>query len=264
VKIKVDIRKTLRATERAFRLEAAFAADLERIVIFGASGSGKSVTLQCIAGLMTPDEGVIQIGDLVLFDSNAGVNLPPQERGVGFLFQDYALFPHLTVEENVGFGLSGGVHARLGAAARDKVHRLLEAFELRDLARSYPRQLSGGQRQRTAVARALIREPRVLLLDEPLSALDPLLRDRVRQELLAMQERFGVPMIIISHDPADVEVLAQTVLVYSQGRVENALRLHADDLGGTARRERVGQLLSGSYPAGAKALTGPPREAQNR
>jgi molybdate transport system ATP-binding protein len=248
VKIRVEIRKTLRAREREFRLDTVFATDRDRIVIFGASGSGKSVTLQCIAGLMTPDEGIIQVGERVLFDSAAGINLPPQERGVGFLFQDYALFPHLTVEDNVGFGLKRGAYARLDASARDKVHRLLEAFELRGLARSYPRQLSGGQRQRTAVARALIREPGVLLLDEPLSALDPLLRDRVRQELLAVQDRFRVPMIIISHDPADVEVLAQSVLVFSQGRVETALHLNADGAEGSARRERVMQLLSGALP----------------
>jgi molybdate transport system ATP-binding protein len=242
MKIRADIRKTLRAGAREFRLDARFTAISDRVAVFGPSGSGKSVTMQCIAGLLTPDEGVIQIGERIVFDSAAGVDLPPQARGVGFVFQDYALFPHLTVEQNVGFGLSGGVTRRLDSASRERVRHHLQLFELGALASHLPRQLSGGQRQRTALARALIRHPEVLLLDEPLSALDPLLRERVRRELLAVQQRFDVPMMMITHDPADVEVLADSVLVYEHGRVTQTLELTSS--GSSATREQVAKVLA--------------------
>ncbi len=224
MKLRVDIRKTLRTRERAFTLQACFTTLDDRVVVFGPSGSGKSVTMQCIAGLISPDEGVIQVGDRVLFDSTAGIDLPPQQRRVGYLFQDFALFPHLNVEENVGFALRRGLRGGLDAGQRRAVHELLRLFDLDALARSFPRQLSGGQRQRAALARALIVQPDVMLLDEPLSALDPLLRGRVRRELAALQRRFSVPMIVITHDPADVEAMAETILVYSNGRVAQQVR----------------------------------------
>jgi molybdate transport system ATP-binding protein len=252
MRVSVEIRKTLRARDRSFYLEASFATQDERLVVFGASGSGKSVTIQCMAGLITPDEGVIRIGERVLFDSSAGIDLPPQQRRVGYLFQDYALFPHLTVEENVGFALKRGAAGRLDRAQRTRVLELLQLFDLAPLTRNYPGQLSGGQRQRTALARALITQPDILLLDEPLSALDPMLRSRVRDELLGVQKRFGVPMMVITHDPADVEALAETVLVYGQGRIERSIRMN--DIAATAGedgQQRLMRLLSGSEEAEA-------------
>ena len=224
MKLRVDIRKTLHTRDRAFTLQARFTTLDDRVVVFGPSGSGKSVTMQCIAGLISPDEGVIQVGDRVLFDSTAGIDLPPQQRRVGYLFQDFALFPHLNVEENVGFALRRGLRGGLDAGQRRAVHELLRLFDLDALARSFPRQLSGGQRQRAALARALIVQPDVMLLDERLSALDPLLRGRVRRELVALQRRFSVPMIVITHDPADVEAMAETILVYSNGRGAQQVR----------------------------------------
>lgn len=224
MKLRVDIRKTLRARDRAFALEASFTIVDDRVVVFGPSGSGKSVTMQCIAGLISPDEGVIQVGDRVLFDSGAGIDLPPQQRRVGYLFQDFALFPHLSVEDNVGFALRRGLRGGLDGGQRRAVHELLRLFDLDGLARNFPRQLSGGQRQRVALARALIVQPDIMLLDEPLSALDPLLRGRMRRELVALQQRFAVPMIVITHDPADVEAMAETILVYSHGRVAQQMR----------------------------------------
>jgi len=247
MKIRVDIRKTLRGGAREFRLDARFTAVNDRIAVFGPSGSGKSVTIQCIAGLLTPDEGVIQIGERVLFDSGAGIDLPPQARRVGLVFQDYGLFPHLTVEQNVSFGLGGALTGRADRTIRDRVREHLRMFELEALAKNFPRQLSGGQRQRTALARALIRHPEVLLLDEPLSALDPMLRERVRRELLAVQQRFDVPMVIITHDPADVETLAQSVLVYSHGHVEQTMDLAYGSA--PSSRERVASILAQLYPA---------------
>ncbi len=248
MKLQVDMRKTLRSRDREFRLDVRFDARHDRIVVFGASGSGKSMTLHCIAGLVAPDAGRIVVNDRVLFDSEHRTNLRPQERRVGLVFQDYALFPHLTVEQNIGFGLDGNGHAQ---QKRESVRQFLELFELSALRRSYPRNLSGGQRQRVALARALIHEPQLLLLDEPLSALDPLLRDRVRDELNATQRRFGVPMIVITHDPADVEAFAENVLVFEGGRVVQTLDVTERPGMGVedaARRERIHSALRTLYP----------------
>jgi len=247
MKVRVDIHKTLRSQDREFTLEASFSAEHDRIVVFGPSGSGKSVTMQCMAGLLRPDAGRIQIGERVLFDSAAGIDVPPQARNVGFVFQDYALFPHLNVEKNVGFGL------RNGSDAAARVAQFLALFELGPLARSFPRSLSGGQRQRVALARALIRHPDLLLLDEPLSALDPLLRERVRNELDQTQMRFAVPMLLITHDPADVETFAENLVIFDRGRVAQTLNLKDEVTIATAgsRSERVGRALAALYPATA-------------
>jgi molybdate transport system ATP-binding protein len=251
VRIRVDIRKTLRSLDREFSLEVAFDAEHERTVVFGPSGSGKSVTLQCIAGLVRPDEGRIEIGKRLLYDSRAGIDLPPQVRNVGHLVQDYALFPHMSVEENVAFGLKGRGAPGTDHGLAERVRQFLEQFEIAALARSFPRNLSGGQRQRVALARALIRHPDVLLLDEPLSALDPLLRARVRRELLDLQARFAVPMIVITHDPADVEALAQNVVVFDHGRVARTVNLlEASGESADARHLRVESTLASLYPNG--------------
>lgn len=223
MKIRVDIRKTLRTAHSRFDLAVSFEAVDDRVVIFGPSGSGKSVTLQCIAGLVRPDAGFIEINGRMLFDSNSGVDVPPRRRRIGYVFQDYALFPHLDVAGNVGFALNAGPSGRLNAAQRRAVEAQLALFEISSLAQSYPRQLSGGQRQRVALARALMARPDLLLLDEPLSALDPLLRERVRRELLTTRARFDVPMIVITHDPSDVEVLGERLVLFDHGKVQRVM-----------------------------------------
>ncbi|MBM3393460.1 MAG: ATP-binding cassette domain-containing protein [Betaproteobacteria bacterium] len=223
MRVRIDIGKTLRPEHRTFDLRIQFESSDDRLVVFGPSGSGKSVTLQCMAGIMRPDQGVIEVNGRTLFDSAAGVDVPSRLRRIGYVFQDYALFPHLDVTGNVGFGLNRGIRGRLNAQQRKAVTEQLQLFEIAHLAQSYPRQLSGGQRQRVALARALMARPELLLLDEPLSALDPMLRERVRRELLAIRARFDVPMIVITHDPSDVEALAERLVLFDQGRVTKVM-----------------------------------------
>ena len=218
MRLEVDIDKTLRARNRHFHLAASFVSTAEITVLFGPSGAGKTLTLRAIAGLLRCDHGRIILNDTTLFDSMHGIDLPARRRGIGFVFQDYALFPHLNVVQNVAFGRSQGWFASRRAMAAD-IGNLLEVFALSDLAESYPAQLSGGQRQRVALARAIAARPHVLLLDEPFAALDAPLRARLRTELLAIRERFAIPMVVITHDPDDVAALGGTVITIEQGRV---------------------------------------------
>ena len=217
--IEVDIERTLNSRERRFSLKAAFASDESRVVLFGPSGSGKTLTLQSVAGLIRPDSGRIVLKGRVLFDAKAGIDVPSRERRMGYLFQDYALFPHMTVFENVGYGPRKTWQWRLSGKVRRDVLTLLDTLEIRHLAQSFPSDLSGGQKQRVALARALMTRPDLLLLDEPFAALDTVLRVRLRKELLDIQERFHVPMIMITHDPEDISAFAETLVTYEAGRV---------------------------------------------
>ncbi len=184
-------------------------------VLFGPSGSGKTTLLRCLAGLERPDDGRIQLGDMVWFDAATGRHVPPQRRRIGFLFQDYALFPHRTVAGNIAFGL---VHLSR-AERRRRVAELLALFELEGLADRYPHELSGGQQQRVALARALAPHPRLLLLDEPLSALDGPTRDVLRRKLRRWLQALGIPAVIVTHDWLDASTLGQQVLVLDGGQV---------------------------------------------
>lgn len=220
MQLEIDISKTLRAGNREFNLRASFQSSSQRIVIYGPSGAGKSLTMKAIAGLMKPDAGMIRLAGQTLFDSGARINVAPQQRQVAYLFQDYALFPHLNVRQNIGFGLQRG-WMNPGAGVRaEAIDYWLAAFELQAVAHQYPDQLSGGQRQRTALARALVANPRALLLDEPFAALDPALRLRMRQELDELQRRLAVPMILITHDPEDVRTFGEQILVMREGGID--------------------------------------------
>ena len=227
--VDVSIRKTLRADDRAFDLDVAFASDHRRIVLFGHSGAGKSLTLRAMAGLLAPDAGHVRVDGRTLFDATARVDLPARDRGVAYVFQDYALFPHLTVAQNIGFGLGRGWLNPRRRARDERVSRWLETFELVAVADSYPSRISGGQRQRVALARALVAEPRLVLLDEPFSALDPALRGRMRAELRALQSRLDLQMLVITHDPADVAALDGHTIELRDGKVLPDSVGHAKD-----------------------------------
>jgi molybdate transport system ATP-binding protein len=177
----VDIRKTVSSERRSFELRVQFHARARRTVIFGPSGAGKSLTLQAIAGLLQPDAGRIVFDNDVLFDRAANIDVPARRRNFGYLFQDYALFPKLNVRQNIAFALQSGLRNPSSQAGGEAVEQWLRAFELDEVASQRPNELSGGQRQRTALARALVHSPRALLLDEPFSALDPELRQRMRK-----------------------------------------------------------------------------------
>ncbi|APA87867.1 ATP-binding cassette domain-containing protein [Paraburkholderia sprentiae WSM5005] len=217
--LDVAIRKTFETAERRFTLDVAFSASTQRLVLFGPSGAGKSLTLQAIAGLLRPDEGTITLHGTTLFDSAIGIDQKPQARKIAYLFQDYALFPHLNVRQNIGFGLRQGWLNPRARGAHAQIDYWLDALELRSVAGNHPAQLSGGQKQRVALARALVSQPRLLLLDEPFSALDSALRQRMRRELSDLQTRLDIPMVLITHDPDDVAAFGDQVVQVRDGRV---------------------------------------------
>ncbi|MBC7852799.1 MAG: ATP-binding cassette domain-containing protein [Pirellulaceae bacterium] len=189
-----------------FALELAFEAGAGVTALVGPSGCGKTTTLRLIAGLLKPDSGRIQLGDRVLFDGTKRVNLPPEQRELGLVFQDYQLFPHLSVEQNLRYGL-----ARNSSSPIDFAH-VVEILELRSLLSAWPQSLSGGEKQRTAIGRAILRGPQLLLLDEPLSALDPDLRDSISGYLQRVIGEYQIPTLLVTHDPHGVERLAHSTI----------------------------------------------------
>lgn len=214
----VDLRKRFETRKHRFELDVSFTCNVRRLVLFGPSGAGKSMTLKLIAGLETPDAGHVKLNRTCLFDSRQNIRLSPQQRGLAYVFQDYALFPHLTVTQNIAFGLYRGWLNPRRNTLRESVTRWIQAFHLESVANQYPEQLSGGQRQRTALARALVAEPKALLLDEPFAALDRQLRISLRQELSDLLQQVGIPLILITHDEEDVAALADAVISIENGR----------------------------------------------
>lgn len=209
--LDVDFRLSLDQFDLAVRLQAG----PERIVVFGPSGAGKSLTMRTLAGLVAPDAGVIRVAGRTWFDSDRQINQPPQARRVGYVPQNYGLFPHLSVAGNVAFGL----HRLPRQQRAQRVIRILQVMHLAEQADMRPGELSGGQQQRVALARALVTEPDLLLMDEPLGALDATLRERLRQELRQVQARFGIPTLLITHDLAEAYSLAERLVILDRGQV---------------------------------------------
>jgi molybdate transport system ATP-binding protein len=207
----VEINRTL----PDFKLDVAFSVDSEVLGILGPSGSGKTMTLNCIAGLVCPNRGFIQLNDRVLFDTSQKVNLPPRDRNVGLVFQNYALFPHLTASENIAYGIRH--HSR--SEVNHRVQTLNEKMGLDGLQNRYPQQLSAGQQQRVAVARALAPEPEILLLDEPFSALDSLTKEQLEMQILELRHFYKGHIILVTHDLVEAYRLSSRIAVYDAGKI---------------------------------------------
>lgn len=208
--LSVDIKKTF----SDFSLETTFSINRQTLGLLGGSGSGKSMTLKCIAGIVTPDEGHIQLNGRILFDSAKRINLPPQKRNVGFLFQHYALFPNMTVEQNIQCGM------RRNQMQKKKLSEITERLYLNGLEKRYPSQLSGGQQQRVALARILVSQPELILLDEPFSALDTYLRGEMEREVLALLHDLQKPALVVSHNRDEIYHLCDDIAVYNNGRLD--------------------------------------------
>ena len=211
--IYVDIEKDL----GSFCLKAKFEAGDETMALLGASGCGKSMTLRCIAGIVTPDRGKIVVDGVTLFDSEKKINLSPQQRHTGLLFQNYALFPNMTVLKNIQ---AGAKREKDPIRRQDMIRTVMERFDLESLANRYPHQLSGGQQQRVALARILVSSPRVLLLDEPFSALDSHLRFKLEQEVRQVIRKFGKTVLLVSHDRDEVYRMSDSIAIMDGGKIE--------------------------------------------
>ncbi|MGB4043384.1 MAG: ABC transporter ATP-binding protein [Thermacetogeniaceae bacterium] len=209
--IEVKIKKSF----PGFHLDVAFSANKETLALFGPSGSGKSMTFQCISGLLQPDEGYININGRIVFDSSKGINIKPRDRKIGYIFQNYALFPHLTVRKNIAFGMWGLNKSEI----EDKVQSLIQTLRLNGLEERYPWQLSGGQQQRVALARALAMEPDVLLMDEPFSALDNHVKQELERELLELEQYYHGNVILITHNLDEAYRLSSQIAVYQAGKI---------------------------------------------
>ncbi|WP_144638930.1 ABC transporter ATP-binding protein [Bordetella genomosp. 13] len=254
--IDVDLELHLQDGARRFDLRVRFATDAPFAALYGPSGAGKSLTLQAIAGLLKPAAGRVLLDGRTLYDSVRGIDLPPRERRIGYLFQHYALFPHLTVRQNVAFGLTSWRRRRLSDPDAARVQDLLERFGLAEMADSRPVRLSGGQQQRVALARALACEPRVLLLDEPFAALNPMLRASLRRELGEVRRQWNIPALMISHDADDVLALADVAFVYENGQVTREIDVRTGDSRDLAHRLGVESEADTPVRAKVRGLLG--------
>jgi molybdate transport system ATP-binding protein len=213
--LAAQFHKRFAAQAQEFVLEVEFQAAPGFTILFGPSGAGKTTLLDCVAGLATPDSGRITLRDRVLFDAAQRVNLPVAKRRVGYVFQNLALFPHLTVEQNVQYGLAHLPHSERAAQAS----AILQAFRIPHLAQRYPRDVSGGENQRTALARTLVTDPAVLLLDEPLAALDAATKAKIIDDLRQWNHAHGIPILYVTHSREEVFALGERVLVLDAGRI---------------------------------------------
>jgi molybdate transport system ATP-binding protein len=233
--LNAHFRKT-HARETEFTLDVDFSAPAGFNIVFGSSGAGKTTLLDCIVGLATPDSGSIRIGTRVLFDAHSGTNVPVRDRKVGYVFQDLALFPHMTVERNVGYGLQ-----HLERDDREqRISAILDALRIRELRLRRPLEVSGGERQRVALARSLVTDPCILLLDEPLAALDSPTKGLILDDLRRWNEAHRIPILYVTHSREEVFALGERVLVLDRGRVLAQGTPH--DVMNAPRQETIAQL----------------------
>jgi molybdate transport system ATP-binding protein len=218
--LAVRVEKRLMSGARSFLLDAELDVPPGITILFGPSGAGKSTLLRAIAGLLRPDRGRVALGDAVLFDANADIDVPVPQRRVGYVFQELALFPHLTAAENVGYGL-----APLSREARDaKVEAALESFHIAQVGDRRPDNISGGERQRVALARSLVIEPRALLLDEPLSALDEENKQKILDDLRAWNAARRLPVLYVTHSREEAGAIGERVVYMRDGRIVEGKR----------------------------------------
>lgn len=230
--ITCQVKKVLDTTAGALQIELDWTIEKGSFTtLYGASGAGKTTILRMLAGLVQPDSGTIKVGESTWFDSDKKTFLSPQKRGVGLVFQDYALFPNMSVQENLAFALTKN-------QSSDVIDELVEIMELQGFMERKPEQLSGGQRQRVALARSLVPRPEVLLLDEPLSALDRTLRSKLQEYLLTLHRRFGLTTILVSHDSAEILKTSDRMVVLEEGKITKK---------GHPSKVLVGQELSGKF-----------------
>lgn len=220
-----NLQTEIGTSSHSFKLNVQCQSYAKRLAIIGESGSGKSLTLQLLAGLLRPFSGSLKIDGMCYGDTVQNRWLPPQKRQIGMMFQDYALFPHLTVWQNIAFGLQKNGR-NPSQQIKDNTEKWLNRMQLSHLAKHYPHQLSGGQKQRVALARACITQPKWLLLDEPFSALDTELRHQMRMEVSDLQKELSIPMVMVTHDWADCDVLADEVWRMEQGTLNFQAAMH--------------------------------------
>ncbi|HYW96583.1 MAG TPA: ATP-binding cassette domain-containing protein [Bacteroidales bacterium] len=212
--IKLDIHKVLRAADGEMNLAVNIEISKGQLVtIYGDSGAGKTSILRILSGVLVPEAGEIIVDGEPWFDSSRNINIPPQKRMIGYVFQDYALFPNMTVRENLAFALGSGHDNKI-------INRLIEIIELKELQDRYPGTLSGGQQQRVALARALVQKPKLLLLDEPLAALDIKIRMKLQDYILKAHQEYGLTTILISHDIGEIIKLSDYVFILEKGSIK--------------------------------------------
>lgn len=240
-KLDIKVRHSLHTADGTLPMKVNMAIPSGSILaITGPSGSGKTTFLKQLAGLITPQSGSIIFGQEIWLDSDRGINIPVQQRNIGFVFQDYALFPHMSVKQNLEYALEKNI-------PKDIIYELLKATDLEQLADRKPHQLSGGQQQRVALARALVRKPRLLLLDEPLSALDPGMRQSLQELLLRFQNEFQFTMIIVTHDVGEIFYLADQVAFMENGQITKSgtpMEVYSKDSPAIDQPVLYGQVLS--------------------
>jgi molybdate transport system ATP-binding protein len=200
----------------SFSIDIGFSTEENMSVLFGPSGAGKSLLLNLLSGIVKPDQGFVRIEEREVFNSETGINVPIRDRQIGYLFQDYALFPHMTVFENIAYGINHLPKNKI----KTKVEELLDLMRLGGLEHRLPKELSGGQKQRAALARTLAAEPRILLLDEPFSALDYQVREKLRADLLMIHQRYPITTLFVTHDLEETFVMGDTIAIINNGKLE--------------------------------------------